>query len=311
MSFALVFPGQGSQRSGMGRAIFARSPAAREVFARASEALGWDAAAACFADGPDALALTSVTQPALFTAEAAALAALREAGAGDPACAAGHSLGEYTALHAAGALTVEAGARLTAARGRLMQEASTARPGAMAAVLGATRVEVAAALARAGLEATLCLANYNAPDQTVVSGAAGAIDALQAAAKDLGLRKVVRLATAGAFHSPLMAAAAAAFQAVLDGAVIGEPAFPVVTNAGATPVRTAAQIRAALALQMTAPVRWEESVRAMAAAGVTAFIELGPGDVLSRLSRRIAPDAAAVSVGAPEDLAAALALCRN
>ena len=311
MPFALVFPGQGSQRAGMCREFFERSPVVRGVFSRASGVLGWDVAGACFSDDPAALASTAVTQPALFVAEAAALAAFREAGVGTPACAAGHSLGEYTALHAAGAIGLEEGARLVAARGRYMARAAAANPGAMAAVVGASRDVVAAAIARAGLDAALWIANLNAPDQVVVSGEVAAVDRLAAAAGELGFRKVVRLRTAGAFHSPLMAAAAGEFAYVLENTAIADPAFPVVTNACAVPAVTAARLRADLARQMTVPVRWEESVRAMAAAGVTAFVELGPGDTLARLIRRIVPGAAVAGVGRPGDLDDALALCRN
>ena len=311
MAFAIVFPGQGSQRPGMGRGFFERSPAARGVFARVSDALGWDAAAACFSDDPAVLASTGVTQPALFCAEAAALAAFREAGGGAPACAAGHSLGEYTALYAAGALTLEDGVRLVATRGRLMAEAAASTPGAMAAVLGSARDDVATAIGAAGLGGTLWIASRNAPGQGVVSGGADAVDRFVAAAKGLGFRKVVRLNTAGAFHSPLMEAAAASFAGALDRAPMGDAAFPVVTNAGAAPATTAARLRADLARQMTAPVLWEESVRAMAGAGATAFVELGPGTVLAGLIGRTVPGAATVSVEDPGGLDRALDLARR
>ncbi|MBI5529414.1 MAG: ACP S-malonyltransferase [Deltaproteobacteria bacterium] len=302
MSFALLFPGQGSHRPGMCREIFEVSAAARDVFSRASAALGRDTAALCFSGNAESLSSTAVAQPALFTAETAVLAALREAGIPDAACVAGHSLGEFSALHAAGSLGLEDGVRLVAERGRLMDEAGNGTRGGMAAVIGRSCAEIGAAITRAGLDGALWVANVNSDDQVVVSGSLDAVERFIAFSEGNGAKKVVRLRVAGAFHSPLMAGASAVFERVLDGVPFSDPSVPVVSNVLGSQVKSGAGVRAALRPHMTSPVRWAESVRCMAAAGVKAYVEVGPGTVLSGLVKKIDPKAVVSSVGRPGDV---------
>lgn len=292
----------------MAREVFGTSAAARGVFERASGAAGRDLAAMCFSDDPHALAATSEAQPALLTAEAAVLAALREAGMPDPDFAAGHSLGEFAALHAAGSLALEDAVRAVSERGRLMDEAGNGTPGGMAAVIGLGRAETEKAIEDAGLSSTLWVANVNSDDQVVVSGVLDSVERIVPAARNRGAKKVVRLRVAGAFHTPLMAHAAEAFEKVLDATAVSDPRFPVVANSSAVRNDTAAGVRGALTRHMTSPVLWADSIRCMAAAGVAAFVEAGPGAVLSGLVKKVVPGAAVVNVERPADMDRALAL---
>lgn len=291
---ALLFPGQGSQVTGMGRAAAAR-PAAAALFERAEAVLGWPLRRLCF-EGPDAeLKPTEIAQPALLVAGCATWLAAREE-LGEVALVAGHSLGEYTALVAAGALEFETALRLVRRRGELMRDAAAARPGAMAAILKLDDATVAGLCESAG---NVVPANFNAPGQVVVSGEQAAVEAVVSAAKAAGGRGVL-LPVSGAFHSPLMRSAAEAMAAELEQAELTEARVPVVQNVTATAETDPARLRANLAAQITGSVRWTESVKAMAAAGVTRAVELGPGNVLTGLVRRIEPGLATCNV-ADED----------
>jgi [acyl-carrier-protein] S-malonyltransferase len=294
MRRAFVFPGQGAQTVGMGRDLFENSPAARAAFAAVDAACGFSVSALCF-DGPDErLKETRFTQPALYAVHVAALAACREAGL-EPDAVAGHSIGEYAALVAAGALSVDDGARLVALRGAAMARAGAASPGTMAAVLGLDADTVRAVCA--ATTGVVVPANDNAPGQIVISGQSDAVAAASVALKAAGAKRVLPLAVSGAFHSPLMEPAAHELRAALTTASVHDPALPVVANITADFVGTAAQVRENLAAQVAGPVRWVESVQRLAAAGVAEFVECGPGSVLAGLIKRIAPEAVTWSAG--------------
>lgn len=302
---ALVFPGQGAQKVGMGRALAEAFPEARAVFERADRALGFPLSRTCFEGPEEALRLTATTQPAILTTSLAALAALR-ARAGDALsavrCAAGHSLGEYAALVAAGALEVEDAIRTVRRRGQYMQDAVTDGQGAMAAVLGLSGDAVEALCREAAQGGVLSAANLNAPDQTVVAGAAAAVDRLAGLAKARGAGRVVRLPVSAPFHCSLMAEARRRLAEDLKRLPLRDAAFPVVVNVSAWPTTGAADLRAALIEQVTEPVRWVDTVRAFAAAGAGTQIEIGPGRVLSGLARRIDATLELLHVEDPESL---------
>lgn len=294
----LLFPGQGAQKVGMARDLAEAFPAARECLAAIDDALGIPLART-MTEGPDErLQETWITQPAILAHSAAVLAVVGSR-LGPVAAAAGHSLGEYSAWVATGALRAVDAARLVRRRGELMYEAGLRRPGAMAAVLGLATpaVETACAAASAGSEQVVA-ANLNAPDQTVISGDPAAVDRAGAACKAAGAKRVLPLKVGGAFHSPLMAPAAAGLSEALGAAPFGTAAFPVVANATAEPVRTPEEARRLLALQLTAPVRWVACVERLAALAPEArWIEIGPGSVLGGLLRRIVPGADCLSLG--------------
>lgn len=302
MRIAALFPGQGSQAVGMARAFYDASDAARDVLERAESAL--PGLLDLMFDGPvDVLTLTANQQPALVAAGAAAFAAWREAGGPAPVVAAGHSLGEYGALVAAGALDVADAVRLVHARGRYMQEAVPQGVGAMAAILKLDLEEVEGLCAEA--PGIVEPANLNAPGQVVVSGEAEAVAAVASAAKARGGR-AVPLKVSAPFHSSLMRPAAERLREDLAAARFAEPAFPVVCNVTAEPLPAAAEAPRLLEAQVTAPVRWTETVRAIDARGVDRFVEFGSGRVLAGLVGRIAPDADARPAYDPDTLAAAL-----
>jgi [acyl-carrier-protein] S-malonyltransferase len=298
MEVVLLFPGQGSQKPGMGHDLAAAHPAARDVFERVDEALGAPLSRLCF-DGPaDELTLTHNAQPALFAHGAAALAAVRAQGALRVAAAAGHSLGEFTAYHAAGSLDVASGARLVRRRGELMYETGIARPGAMAALLGDLREPLEALCARASEAGTVVPANYNGPGQTVVSGEVAGVERLMELAKEAGAKRAVRLNVSGAFHSPLMAPAAQGLADALRAADVAEPTFPVASNVTAELVTTAREAEGLLARQLTSPVRWTDLATMLATRFPHAlFVEMGPGNVLTGLMKRIAPAVATATCG--------------
>ncbi len=307
---ALVFPGQGAQKVGMGKALHDYDEAARAVFARADQALGMPLSRTCFEGPEDLLRMTATTQPAVLATSLAAWEAFRtRAGdrlAGRIACAAGHSLGEYAALVAAGALDLEDAVRTVRRRGEYMQEAVPVGQGAMAAVIGIDPGEVRRLCeATAGGE-VLSAANLNAPDQTVVAGTAAAVDRLAARARETGRGKVVRLPVSAPFHCALMAPARDRLARDLERLPIRDAAFPVVLNVTARPARGAEEIRKALVDQVTEPVRWMETVAGFGALGATLQIEFGPGKVLAGLARRIDPALAARNVEDPASLDAAL-----
>jgi [acyl-carrier-protein] S-malonyltransferase len=304
MSVAFVFPGQGSQAPGMGLDFAEFDGAAAELYQWASACLGWDLAEMLRTASPDELRQTYIAQPAIFCVSVAALRALEAAGVPRPAYVAGHSLGEFSALVAAGALSFEAGLLLVARRAEAMQRAADARPGSMSSVLGLSAEGVEMAVEATAQNQVLAVANDNAPGNVVVSGEWTALERLPAAAKELGAKRVVPLNVGGAFHSPLMAPAVETFQPHLAAAPLRDPSIPVVANATAEPVTRAEELRELLARQLTGRVRWTESVRRMAALGVDTFIEVGPGTVLSGLIKRSVEGARILSAANAEGVAA-------
>lgn len=286
---AYLFPGQGSQYVGMGQSLYASFSTARAVFEQADRILDIGLSQLCF-DGPtDALNDTWNTQPAIFATSVAALRVMEEQGIDRPAYAAGHSMGEFSALVAAGALSFEDGLKLVRERGRLMKQADEHSPGGMAAILGLQREPVDAICATAQEQSSeyVGVANDNCPGQIVISGATGALERAMELAKEQGAKRATRLAISIAAHSPLMAEAAADFIRALDATSLRRPSVPLVANATAGPLTDPDEIRDALGRQLTSPVRWTESVRWMIAQGVTRFVEVGPKEVLTGLLRRI------------------------
>lgn len=287
---AVVFPGQGSQGVGMGRDLAEAYPAARAIFEKADELLGFSLSQLCFNGPEEALNDTINTQPALYTAGIAALRVLQEALPDmQPAFAAGHSLGEFTALAAAGALSFEDGLRLVRERGRLMKEAGEKSPGAMAALLGLESDVVKDVCARASQQTggILILANDNCPGQSVISGDDATIEVGLELAKAAGAKRAVKLAVSIAAHSPLMESASADFRKALEAAPFQSPRIPVIGNVEASPLSDVTGIRRELDMQLTHSVRWTESVQTMISSGVDTFLELGSKDVLVGLIKRI------------------------
>lgn len=283
MGIALLFAGQGAQKVGMGRSLYEASPTARALYDEAGRVLGWDLAKVSF-EGPDEeLTQTKVCQPALFVHGLALHALLREQGRlGEVRYALGLSLGEITALTAAGVFDFASGLRVVAERGRLMQEACERSRGGMAAVIGETRETVAALCAEFDIEA----ANFNAPGQIIVSGEKIKVDAAVAAAKERGLKRVMPLNVAGAYHSRLMEPARAAFATFLESVPFAAPQITVFTNTTGRAVSDPMAIKAALVNQVVSSVLWEDCMRSAVATGAGEFWELGPGGVLAGLARR-------------------------
>ena len=297
---AFVFPGQGSQSVGMGRALASASPAAAAVFAAADAALGEPISQLAF-DGPaDSLDRTENAQPALLATSIAYLAAVRERWAAlgvelsEVAFAAGHSMGQYSAFVAASVISLEDGIRLVRERGRLMQASGAGRDGAMAAILGLDEAALPALVERASAHGSFGVANRNAPGQVVVSGERAAIEAAATIATELGARKAIVLPVSVAAHSSLMAEAGDGMRRVLADIDFRDPAIPLLANADARPIATGAAARDELVDHLTAGVDWVAAVERMTGAGVDTFLEVGPGRVLTGLIKRIAPDAAAL-----------------
>jgi [acyl-carrier-protein] S-malonyltransferase len=308
MTLALLFPGQGSQTVGMGKALAAEFAAARAVFEEVDSALG-DALSAIIFEGPaDTLTLTQNAQPALMAASLAALRVLEtEVGFAlkrEAQFVAGHSLGEYSALAAAGAFSIADAARLLRTRGLAMQKAVPVGAGAMAALLGLD-FDAAAAVAAEAAQGEVCqAANDNGAGQVVVSGNKAAVERAVEIAKGKGAKRAMLLPVSAPFHCALMAPAAEVMAAALAQVAVKPPVVPVVANVLAKPISDPAEIVKALVAQVTGTVRWRESVAFMADAGVTNFYEVGAGKVLSGLVKRIAAGAAASAIGTPEDIAA-------
>ena len=301
MALALLFSGQGAQKVGMGKSLFENSAAARALYDEANAVLGWDLARVCF-EGPDSeLTQTKVCQPALFVHGLAVMAALNEQGK-LPAVsyALGLSLGEITALTAAGVFDFATGLKVVAERGRLMQVACEKTTGGMAAIVGEERAKVLELCREFDVEG----ANFNAPGQIIVSGEKVKVDAAVAAAKARGIKKALALNVAGAYHSRLMEPARVQFSAFLDTIPFAPPSFMVFTNTTGHPVSAPAEIRAALVKQVVSSVLWEDCMQNAASAGASLFWELGPGAVLAGLARRTNKDWSVKSIAEFSDLAA-------
>ncbi|MCS5637949.1 MAG: ACP S-malonyltransferase [Myxococcota bacterium] len=301
---ALLFPGQGSQQVGMGKDLAETSSAARDVFAAADRALGFEVSRYCFEGPEEDLRRTEIQQPALLTTSIALLRALAEGGPVEPAFVAGHSLGEYSALVASGAMDFEDAVRVVNARGRYMQEAVAEGKGAMAAILGCSAEEVAAICARvaAGTGQVVSPANYNSPQQTVIAGDSAAVAAACEGARENGAKKVVDLPVSAPFHCALMAPAAEKLKGEMETVSFRSPSPPVVTNVEATPNADATRIPELLIAQVTAPVRFTEMIQRLEADGVTHFLEVGAGRVLTGLLARIDRRSKRESLGAVSDL---------
>ncbi len=301
MAYAVLFPGQGSQHVGMGSDLFAARPDL--LGEQADRVLGWSLSALCASGPEEELTRTDRAQPALYAVSYALWEEFRATVAEPPAAAAGHSLGEYTALAAAGVFSYPAGLALVAARGAAMAAAGGEEPSGMAALVG-TDTETAESIASARREdgGRLWVANSNAPGQVVVAGSAADIEWVAATARDLGVRRAIPLKVAGAFHSPFMAGAADALRAALDATAFGPATFPVYANTTSRPMEDPAQT---LAEQLVSQVRFAESLQQMAADGIDTFVHMGPGDVTAGMARRTVQGARVLSVSTIEDVAAA------
>ncbi len=301
-ALAFLFPGQGAQAAGMGKALAQQFPVAAQIFAEADVALGFKLSTLCF-DGPnDALTLTANAQPAIVATSIAALRALEQETGLHPAYVAGHSLGEYSALVAAGALTLADALRVVRERGRLMQEAVPVGVGAMAALFGLSAEAVAQVCAEAAQGAVVSPANLNGGEQIVVAGHAEAVRRAIAAAKLRGAKRTVELVVSAPFHCALMSPAAEGLARVLETVPVSPLRVGVVTNVTAAVNQDPQQVKDLLVRQVTAPVRWEESMQKLHALGCEAAIEIGPGRVLAGLLKRIAPGMPCVSVSDPATL---------
>ncbi len=299
----LLFPGQGSQYVGMGKKLAETSPAAKAILDRANSVLGFDLADLLFNGPEDKLTRTDNTQPAIFTVSMMAMEAVRAAGVAFDFVA-GHSLGEYSALCAAGAFSFEDGLALVRLRGSLMAQAGDKSPGSMAAILGLEADKLGAVLKEASSAGIVVAANYNSPSQIVISGSVAGVQAAAKLAETAGAKKVVMLAVSGAFHSPLMEFAVPGLKDGLAKVAIKAPSVPLLSNVEAAPVSDPEAIRGLLLRQLTSPVRWVESMQAALAADAKEALEVGPGKVLMGLARGISRDMKVTPVENPEDLKA-------
>ena len=284
-----MFPGQGSQHVGMGHNLYTAYPSAREVFKQADGVLGIEVSRLCFEGPEEELNDTFNTQPAILAASIAALRVLEEKGVADPAYVAGHSLGEFSALVAAGVLSFENGLKVVRERGRVMKQADERSPGGMAAIIALDKevVEKVCAEVREETGEYVGIANDNCPGQIVISGTEAALEIAMTQAGEQGAKVVKRLAVSIGAHSPLMAEAAAEFRRILEATPFQSPSVPVVANAAAGPLTDPDEIREAVARQLTSPINWTDSMRWLIDQGVTRFVEVGPKDVLAGLMKRI------------------------
>ncbi len=340
VQIAFLFPGQGSQAVGMGADVFAASSAARRVFETVDEALGFSLSALCFQGPEDSLRETINAQPAIVAVSLALLVAFQEAISPRdsswssplaPSYTAGHSVGEYAALVAAGALDLTDAIRLVRERGRLMHHEGTVCPGGMAAIIGMQKEPLQAVCqeateqALAGIAANkegtgatghpglghVIIANYNAPGQIVISGEQRALDIAMKLAKERGALRVIPLAVSGAFHSPVMQPAAGALGQVIATTPIRDAHIPIISNIHATPLMEAQAIREELAQQIAAPVQWVRSIEYLLGAGVQAFIEIGPGQALTGMVKRIAKGLTTMNISSQADIAKVVSAMRE
>ncbi|HEX8293005.1 MAG TPA: ACP S-malonyltransferase [Pyrinomonadaceae bacterium] len=312
MAVAYIFPGQGSQAPGMGRELAAAYAAAREVFEEADDALGFPLSRLCFEGPAEELQLTENTQPAILAASVAALRAAEGEGLPRPDFVAGHSLGEYSALVAAGALSLRDAVSVVRKRGRYMQEAVPVGAGAMAAVMGADVETVEAVCREAARGGEVCsAANINSPGQVVIAGSAAAVERALPLLKERGAKRAIPLKVSAPFHCALMLPAQERLSADLDAVEFRDLGVPLVTNVDAAVIRTGAEARAALVRQVSSPVRWRESLELLAREGVGLFVEVGSGKVLGGLVRQTAPQARSANVEDAASLGAALAAVRE
>ena len=299
--YSYIFPGQGAQKVGMGRSLYETSQAARNVFEEADDSLGVKLSRVMFEGPSETLQDTAFTQPAIMTVSIAIWRAWQEflgAAAPQPAAVAGHSLGEYTSMVVGGVMDFSDGIRLVRERGRLMHEASEARPGSMAAIIGLDELVVAQVAQDAGVE----MANINSDDQIVISGDKMALARAMDLASARGAKKVVPLAVSGAFHSRLMALAQEGLTDAIDGINLRDPEFPVIANSTGVPIVSAGQARQELLTGLCNCVLWKHSVRFMLDSGVNRFVEFGPARVLSSLVRRIDPGVDALTLSDPDSI---------
>ncbi len=294
---AFTFPGQGSQKPGMG-APWRQHPS-WELVGEASEVSRRDVAGLLLEADADELRSTRNAQLVTFVTSLVVLDAVERVGIA-PAVVAGHSLGEYTALTATGALSFDEGVRLVAARGEAMQRAADARPGTMAAILGLDDDDADAACRRA--DGDVWVANFNAPGQVVIAGSVEGVEAASAAAKDLGAKRVMPLQVGGAFHTQFMAPARDELRKAVEEAAIRDPEIPILANIDARSHQTAVEWTSLLSAQLCSPVRWRQTVQRMVADGVDTFVELGPGGILTGMAKRIAADRRGIAVGTPDDI---------
>ncbi len=300
---AFVFPGQGAQYVGMGRELWEAFDYVRDIFEEASDALGLDLKRLCFEGPQERLLRTENTQPAVFVVSVAAARVLQRELGVEPDLAAGHSLGEYSALCISGAMGLREAVWVVRKRGEFMEEACPVGTGAMAAILGLEREKVEELCERArGDGEVLVPANFNCPGQVVISGHRGAVERAIAVAKEMGAKRALMLNVSGPFHSPLMEPAAQRLKGVLEGVALGSPRIPVISNVDAEPNTSPERAKELLVLQVKSPVLWEDSVRKMVALGVDTFVELGPGKVLSGLIRRTVSDVKVLNLEVPGDL---------
>jgi [acyl-carrier-protein] S-malonyltransferase len=304
MDVVLLFPGQGSQKPGMGRDVAAEFSSARDVFDQADAALGTSLSRLCFEGPAEELTLTQNAQPALLAHGAAMWAATRDVMGANVLAAAGHSLGEFTAYHAAMSLSLADAVRLVRRRGELMYDAGVARPGAMAAILGDTTRPIEQICEQATMEAGLVVpANYNCPGQLVLSGEEAGVERAMLLCKDAGAKRAIRLNVSGAFHSPLMEGASAGLAKALAAVDFDDPHFPVYANVNGEPVTRADRAKQLLLEQLSKPVRWIDEVRALAERFPEAlFVEMGPGSVLVGLVKKIAPSVRTAVCGTVADV---------
>jgi [acyl-carrier-protein] S-malonyltransferase len=293
---AYIFPGQGSQYAGMGRELSENFPAARKVFEEADDALSFSISAMCFGGTAEELQLTENTQPAILTVSVAALRAMAAEGFPAPDYVAGHSLGEYSALVAAGALSLTDAVRTVRARGRYMQEAAPVGSGVMAAILGAELGDIMNACGEAQQGQVCSPANINSPGQVVIAGDAAAVERAMALLKERGAKRTIKLNVSAPFHCALMMPAQERLAADLEQLEFHDLRLPLVTNVDAAAITSGADALDALVRQVSAPVRWRESVEFLIQEGVEKFVEVGPGKVLSGLVRQINRDARSLNV---------------